>query len=67
MDKKETSDVSSVVYREYQEIRFNKNMADAIIDLVSMQQIWPKRKKPKTELVKFLVHAAKENYKLKYR
>lgn len=67
MDKKETSDVSSVVYREYQEIRFNKNMADAIIDLVSMQQIWPKRKHSKTELVKFLLYAIKESYKLKYR
>ena len=67
MDKKDTGEVSDIVYREYQEIRFNKNMADAIIDLVSMRQIWPKRKTPKTELVKFLVHAAKESYKLKYR
>ena len=67
MDVKGNQAQQDLVFREYKEIRFNKNMADAIIDLDSLRQIWPKRKKTKTELVRFFMTAAKLQRKGLYR
>lgn len=55
------------VSREYQEIRFSKNMANAIIDLRSLRQIWPQCKTPSTELAKFFKKIIREQETIRKR
>ncbi len=53
------------IWREYAEIRFNKSRVDAIIELGSLTQIWPKKRNYAAELPKFLKQAAKNTLKTK--
>lgn len=56
---------TKIIKREYQEVRFSKNMADAIINMDSLNQIWPKHQKFNSELLKFFRRAMKEQNKMK--
>ena len=44
-------------------IKFNKSTADAIIDLSTLKQIWPKRHKYANELERFLKQVIKNTKK----
>ena len=56
-------DEDSNIRREYGEIKFNKSTADAIIDLSTLKQIWPKRHKYANELERFLRQVIKNTKK----
>lgn len=59
MDVHTDSEYSPVVYRDYQEIRFYRGMADAIFDINKLRQIWPKREVNQNEFIKYLAMAEK--------
>lgn len=59
MDVHTDSEYSPVTYREYQEIRFYKGMADAVFDINNLRQIWPKREVNQNEFIKYLARAEK--------
>ncbi len=55
---------SEIVYREYKEIPFHKNMADAVINIDKMRQVWPKNYTT-SEMKKFLASVEKIKRKIR--
>lgn len=65
MDKELGRKNAKTVYREYREIPFNEDMADAVINLDKFYQVWPKCSFEKSEWVKFLKSVSKIESKIR--
>lgn len=65
MDKELGRKNDKTVYREYREIPFYADMADAVINLDKFRQVWPKCSFEKSEWVKFLKSVRKIESKIR--
>ena len=57
----------NLVLRQYCEIPFHRGMADAVINLDGLRQLWPVCENSRSELIKFLTRTAREQYTIKRR
>ena len=53
--------------REWREIPFHHGMADAVIDLTNMRQLWPKCEFSRSELARFMTRVARQRYIIRGR
>lgn len=58
-------DENGNVNRVYREIRFNKGMADAVLHLNSLSQVWPKKYLCDSVMEKFFKQTEKNNAKIR--
>lgn len=63
----DTSVCDNLVLRQYCEIPFHRGMADAVINLDGLRQLWPVCENSRSELIKFLTRTAREQYTIKRR
>ena len=58
---------NGIIRREYCKIPFRRNMADAVIDLSNLRQLWPVCENSCSEFIKFLTYVSRERYKIHKR
>lgn len=56
-----------MVKREYKTVQLHRGMADAIINLQNMRQLWPCTEESRSEFVKFLTYLNRQKYQIKRR
>lgn len=67
MDKTIEKKGAKIVHRECREIPFNESMANAVINLENLHQIWPKCSIKKSEFMRFLKSVRKMESKIRKR
>lgn len=58
---------SMLVTREYKLVQIHRDMADAVIDIHNMRQLWPVCEESRSEFVKFLTYLNRQKYQIKRR
>lgn len=58
---------SMLVTREYKLVQIHCDMADAVIDIHNMRQLWPICENSRSEFIKFLTYVSRERYKIHKR
>ena len=56
-----------MVSREYRYIPFHRGMADAVIELRKLRQLWPICENSRSEFIRFLTHVSRQRYKIRAR
>ena len=67
MDSHHAAPDSMMITREYRTMPVHRDMADAVIDLRNMRQLWPMCEESRSEYVKFLTAVNRQRFQIKAR